>query len=234
MTSPLTHGFHNETKGQWTTLIPEFHELNPLSFVLMKPCDGFCFRHFFLFVWYTLWDLPFSALALAGKSPCQGWDFSFYHVLIKPVSLPCLGAWHAGSIRFSSTPQWISTFVPVTVWAPARNHLKQECMIWLVVSTIFYFSIMYGMSSFPLTFIFFKMVIAPPTSETCWNVPIPLLGWVWTSHIIAGVIMAQSYSCLPDILKGKDKKNGTTVSSKHIQHIHTLYIFMYCFLSTQL
>jgi hypothetical protein len=78
------------------------------------------------------------------------------------------------------------------------------------------------------------MVIAPPTSETCWNVPIPLLGWVWTSHIIAGVIMAQSYSCLPDILKGKDKKNGTTVSSKHIQHIHTLYIFMYCFLSTQL
>ena len=189
---------------------------------------------FFLFVWYTLWDLPFSALALAGKSPCQGWDFSFYHVLIKPVSLPCLGAWHAGSIRFSSTPQWISTFVPVTVWAPARNHLKQECMIWLVVSTIFYCSIMYGMSSFPLTFIFFKMVIAPPTSETCWNVPIPLLGWVWTSHIIAGVIMAQSYSCLPDILKGKDKKNGTTVSSKHIQHIHTLYIFMYCFLSTQL
>ena len=28
----------------------------------------------------------------------------------------------------------------------------------------FYFSIIYGMSSFPLTFIFFKMVIAPPTS----------------------------------------------------------------------
>ena len=204
----MTHGFHKETKGKWTTLIPEFHELNPWSFVLMKPCDGLFVRHiFFVFCLFdTLWDLPFSALALTGKSPCQGWDFSFYHVLIKPVSLPCLGAWHAGSIRFSSTPQWISTFVPVTVWAPARNHLKQECMIWLVVSTIFYFSITYGMSSFPLTFIFFKMVIAPPTSDTCWNVPIPLLGWVWTSHIIAGVIMAQSCSCLPDILKGKSNK----------------------------
>ena len=30
-------------------------------------------------------------------------------------------------------------------------------------SNIFSFSIIYGMSSFPLTFIFFKMVIAPPT-----------------------------------------------------------------------
>ena len=28
----------------------------------------------------------------------------------------------------------------------------------------FLFSIIYGMSSFPLTFLFFKMVIAPPTS----------------------------------------------------------------------
>ena len=197
-----------------------------------NPVMDYLFVIFFVFCWFdTLWDLPFSALALAGKSPCQGWDFSFYHVLIKPVSLPCLGAWHAGSIRFSSTPQWISTFVPVTVWAPARNHLKQECMIWLVVSTIFYFSITYGMSSFPLTFIFFKMVIAPPTSDTCWNVPIPLLGWVWTSHIIAGVIMAQSCSCLPDILKGKSNKK------RHQGFIQTYPAYpriVFFYLSTQL
>ena len=36
---------------------------------------------------------------------------------------------------------------------------------WLVVSNIWIiFHFIYGMSSFPLTFIFFKMVIAPPTS----------------------------------------------------------------------
>ena len=33
----------------------------------------------------------------------------------------------------------------------------------------FLFSIRYGMSSFPLTFIFFKMVIAPPTSICGWS-----------------------------------------------------------------
>ena len=39
--------------------------------------------------------------------------------------------------------------------------------IWLVVSNIaFIFDFIYGMSSFPLTFIFFKMVIAPPTRYT--------------------------------------------------------------------
>jgi hypothetical protein len=31
------------------------------------------------------------------------------------------------------------------------------------------FSIIYGMSSFPLTFIFFKMVIAPPTRGIQWT-----------------------------------------------------------------
>ena len=35
---------------------------------------------------------------------------------------------------------------------------------WLVVSNIFLFSIIYGMSSFPLTFIFFRGVGQPPTS----------------------------------------------------------------------
>jgi len=36
----------------------------------------------------------------------------------------------------------------------------------VVSNMIFIFHFIYGMSSFPLTFIFFKMVIAPPTS-TC-------------------------------------------------------------------
>jgi len=40
-------------------------------------------------------------------------------------------------------------------------------IFWLVVSDIFMFHNIYGMSSFPLTFTpsFFKMVIAPPTSN---------------------------------------------------------------------
>ena len=38
---------------------------------------------------------------------------------------------------------------------------------WLVVSNMtFIFHFIYGMSSFPLTFTFFKVVIAPPTSIT--------------------------------------------------------------------
>jgi hypothetical protein len=42
---------------------------------------------------------------------------------------------------------------------------SHEIPFWLVVSNILYFPFhIYGMSSFPLTFIFFKMVIAPPTS----------------------------------------------------------------------
>ena len=43
------------------------------------------------------------------------------------------------------------------------------CTYWLVVSNIFYFHFMYGMSSQPhwRTPSFFKMVIAPPTSMKC-------------------------------------------------------------------
>ena len=89
-------------------------------------------------------------------------------------------------------------------------------------------SIIYGMSSFPLTFIFFKMVIAPPTSDTCWNVPIPLLGWVWTSHIIAGVIMAQSCSCLPDILTGKsNKKRHQGFIQTYPAYPRIVFLFIY-------
>ena len=41
--------------------------------------------------------------------------------------------------------------------------------------TFFIFHFIYGMSSFPLTFIFFKMVIAPPTSITISS--LQSLGW---------------------------------------------------------
>jgi len=41
--------------------------------------------------------------------------------------------------------------------------IKFQMAIWLVVSNIFHFPSYMG-ESFPLTFIFFKMVIAPPTS----------------------------------------------------------------------
>ena len=34
-----------------------------------------------------------------------------------------------------------------------------------MVSNLFMFHFRYGMSSFPLTFIFFKMVVAPPTTS---------------------------------------------------------------------
>ena len=46
---------------------------------------------------------------------------------------------------------------------------------WLVVSNMaFIFHFIYGMSSFPLTFIFFKMVIAPPTR---WKSDWASMGW---------------------------------------------------------
>ena len=69
--------------------------------------------------------------------------------------------------------------------------------IWLVVWNMAgLFSIIYGMSSFPLTnsFIFFKMVIAPPTSDAiCWCHFISftsfrgywcsLIQWKWNWHL---------------------------------------------------
>ena len=44
-------------------------------------------------------------------------------------------------------------------------------------------SIIYGMSSFPLTFIFFKMVIAPPTRLNCANHL--EVEWAWTCPDLA-------------------------------------------------
>jgi hypothetical protein len=49
-----------------------------------------------------------------------------------------------------------------------RKHEEaQGCFYFFLVGGlehVFIFHFIYGMSSFPLTFIFFKMVIAPPTS----------------------------------------------------------------------
>ena len=45
-----------------------------------------------------------------------------------------------------------------------HNQPAKDDHIWLVVwNMTFIFHFIYGMSSFPLTYIFFKMVIAPPT-----------------------------------------------------------------------
>ena len=70
---------------------------------------------------------------------------------------------------------WMSNtdlFPPNIEWNPNESRMESTgsmrgsillYLIWLVVSDIFYFSIIYGMSSFPLTFIFFRGVGQPPT-----------------------------------------------------------------------
>ena len=57
----------------------------------------------------------------------------------------------------------------VKISVPCNHRFFSSHLCWLVVSNMFYFSIIYGMSSFPLTFTFCKMVIAPPTSYSISN-----------------------------------------------------------------
>ena len=45
-----------------------------------------------------------------------------------------------------------------SMWRINTVHVAYIDDFWLVVSNIFIFHFIYGMSSFPLTFIFFKMV----------------------------------------------------------------------------
>ena len=65
---------------------------------------------------------------------------------------------HGYSISYHGSPL-LSRLVLNT----SKYDIPNRSIIWLMVSNIFLFSIMYGMSSFPMTFIFFRGVGIPPT-----------------------------------------------------------------------
>ena len=82
------------------------------------------------------------------------WQFDEAIVGLKecPYTLQtqCITTWRCPKISKMGVPLGSSSIDPLL-------------NIWLVVSNMFIFNFIYGMSSFPLTHIFFKMVIAPPT-----------------------------------------------------------------------
>ena len=70
-------------------------------------------------------------------------------------------------LRQKHRPYLISPWNPDNPYCiPLNQHFDGWTYNWLVVWNMnFIFHFIYGMSSFPLTSIFFKMVIAPPTRQ---------------------------------------------------------------------
>ena len=212
----------------------------PMGKAVENDPQSFCFPHHHIYVYVTLSFLTYNIRNISIFQLGQSTTFRLGHGFKFAITWHNQVGFGSSHGRLAGLSKLCGMILPLKrlngkIWNTKAGWWFQT---WLL------FSIIYGMSSFPLTFIFFKMVIAPPTRKS-WSNPVrcvfDLLCFVaskkrsWCVMVCAlwSIDQISGGSC--DVVKFADpnigcpKFNETTVISRtlepHQQPIRGAHLF---------